>query len=161
LFNWGFGYLFDTAKIHSQALARQITKSPIKQIPNSLIHRQPITTMASLFGHIAVSTAIGYAFFPKQVRPLTLVVAGFCAFAPDLDVLAFRFGIPYESEWGAPRLDALAAVCADCWRANRFVCEWPTDLEGHNGLVCIEYGLAPDFGYDDQWRPGLRALVAF
>ncbi len=56
--------------------------------------------MASLFGHIAASTAIGYAFFPKQVRPLTLVVAGFCAFAPDLDVLAFRYGVPYDSEWG-------------------------------------------------------------
>ena len=56
--------------------------------------------MASLFGHVAASTAIGYAFFPKQVRPLTLVVAGFCAFAPDLDVLSFRFDIPYESEWG-------------------------------------------------------------
>ena len=56
--------------------------------------------MASLFGHVAASTAIGYAFFPKQVRPLTLVVAGFCAFAPDLDVLAFRYGIPYESQWG-------------------------------------------------------------
>ena len=56
--------------------------------------------MASLFGHIAVSTAIGYAFFPKQVRPITLIVAGFCAFAPDLDVLSFRFGIPYASEWG-------------------------------------------------------------
>ena len=56
--------------------------------------------MASIFGHIAVSTAIGYAFFPKQVRPIALVVAGFCAFAPDLDVLSFRFGIPYASEWG-------------------------------------------------------------
>ncbi len=56
--------------------------------------------MASIFGHVAASTAIGYAFFPKQVRPITLVVAGFCAFVPDLDVLSFRFGIPYESEWG-------------------------------------------------------------
>lgn len=56
--------------------------------------------MASLFGHIAASTAIGYAFFPKQVRPITLAVAAFCAFAPDLDVLAFRFGVPYQSEWG-------------------------------------------------------------
>lgn len=56
--------------------------------------------MASLFGHIAASTAIGYTFFPKQVRPLTLVAAGFCAFAPDLDVLSFKFGIPYASEWG-------------------------------------------------------------
>lgn len=56
--------------------------------------------MASVFGHIAASTAIGYTFFPKQLRPFTLLVAGFCAFAPDLDVLAFRFGIAYESQWG-------------------------------------------------------------
>ena len=56
--------------------------------------------MASLFGHIAASTALGYAFFPKQVRPATLLLAGFCAFAPDLDVLGFRFGIPYNSQWG-------------------------------------------------------------
>lgn len=56
--------------------------------------------MASLFGHVAASTALGLAFFPKQVRPATLVLAGFCAFAPDLDVLTFRWGIPYESIWG-------------------------------------------------------------
>lgn len=56
--------------------------------------------MASIFGHIAASTAIGCAFFPNQVRPITLAVAGFCAFAPDLDVLAFHFDIPYGSEWG-------------------------------------------------------------
>ncbi|MBX2892351.1 MAG: metal-dependent hydrolase [Saprospiraceae bacterium] len=56
--------------------------------------------MASIFGHIAASTAMGFAFFPKQVRPAVLLLTGFCAFAPDLDVLAFRFGIPYDSEWG-------------------------------------------------------------
>jgi inner membrane protein len=56
--------------------------------------------MASVFGHVAAATAIGYAFFPKEVRPVTLIVAGFCAFAPDLDVLAFHFGVPYSSEWG-------------------------------------------------------------
>ncbi len=56
--------------------------------------------MASVFGHVAASAAIGYAFFPKQVRPATFLLAGFCAFVPDFDVLAFRFGIPYESEWG-------------------------------------------------------------
>ena len=53
--------------------------------------------MASIFGHIAASTAIGYAFFPRQVRPVTLLLAGFCAFAPDLDVMAFHFGVPYSS----------------------------------------------------------------
>ena len=56
--------------------------------------------MASLFGHVAASTALGLAFFPKQVRPATLLLAGFCSFAPDLDVLSFRFGIPYASQWG-------------------------------------------------------------
>lgn len=57
-------------------------------------------TLASIFGHIAAATALGYAFFPRQVRPATLLLAGFCAFAPDLDVLAFRFGVPYDSIWG-------------------------------------------------------------
>lgn len=56
--------------------------------------------MASVFGHIAASTALGYAAFPKQTRWATVLMAGFCAFAPDLDVLAFRFGIAYESQWG-------------------------------------------------------------
>jgi inner membrane protein len=56
--------------------------------------------MASIFGHVAASTALGYSLFPSQTRTVTLMMAGFCAFAPDLDVLAFRYGIPYESQWG-------------------------------------------------------------
>ena len=56
--------------------------------------------MASVFGHIAASTALGYTFFRQQSRPAVLALAAFCAAAPDLDVLAFRFGIAYESEWG-------------------------------------------------------------
>lgn len=56
--------------------------------------------MASVFGHVAASTTLGMAFFPKAVRPATVVLAGFCAFAPDMDVLAFHFGIPYNSQWG-------------------------------------------------------------
>lgn len=56
--------------------------------------------MASIFGHVAASTALGFSFFPKKTAWRALVLAGFCAFAPDLDVLAFRFGIPYASIWG-------------------------------------------------------------
>lgn len=56
--------------------------------------------MASIFGHVAASSALGYSFFQQQTRTATLLMAGFCAFAPDLDVLAFRFGIPYGSQWG-------------------------------------------------------------
>jgi inner membrane protein len=56
--------------------------------------------MASIFGHIVASTALGKAFFPKTTSPATLLLCAFCAAAPDLDVLAFHFGIPYGSPWG-------------------------------------------------------------
>ncbi|MCB0523082.1 MAG: metal-dependent hydrolase [Lewinellaceae bacterium] len=56
--------------------------------------------MASIFGHVAASSAIGYTAFPRNFNTITFLIAGFCAFAPDLDVLAFRFGIPYSSQWG-------------------------------------------------------------
>ncbi len=56
--------------------------------------------MASIFGHVAASSTLGYTAFPKHIRKATILLTGFCAFAPDLDVLGFRFGIPYESEWG-------------------------------------------------------------
>lgn len=56
--------------------------------------------MASLFGHVAASSALGLSFFKDQSGTKALLLAGFCAFAPDLDVLAFRFGIPYDSIWG-------------------------------------------------------------
>lgn len=85
--------------------------------------------MASLFGHIMASTALGYVAFPKQVRPLTLIAAGACAFAPDLDVLAFRWGIPYQSDWGhrgwthslvfASVLGSLVALLFYWWEEQR------------------------------------------
>lgn len=56
--------------------------------------------MASLFGHVAVSSALGLSFFKEKAGIKTLLLAGFCAFAPDFDVLAFRFGISYNSIWG-------------------------------------------------------------
>lgn len=56
--------------------------------------------MASVFGHVAASTALGFSFFPKKSTWVALLIAGFCAFAPDLDVVAFRFGISYASVWG-------------------------------------------------------------
>jgi inner membrane protein len=56
--------------------------------------------MASIFGHIAAATAIGQAAFPRQARPASFLIAACLACAPDLDVIAFRFGISYGSEWG-------------------------------------------------------------
>lgn len=56
--------------------------------------------MPSVFGHVLASTSLGYAFFPHRVQRRALLLAGLCAVAPDADVLAFTFGIPYESIWG-------------------------------------------------------------
>ena len=56
--------------------------------------------MASIFGHVAASTALGFSFFNDKSNFKALLLAGFCAFAPDLDVIAFRFDISYSSIWG-------------------------------------------------------------
>ncbi len=56
--------------------------------------------MPSLFAHIAVPLA-GRALLGQDAIPRRVLIAGLvlCAL-PDLDVIAFRFGIPYASPWG-------------------------------------------------------------
>lgn len=56
--------------------------------------------MASIFGHVAASSALGFSFFTNRTSWLAMALAGFCAFAPDLDVVTFHFGISYTSVWG-------------------------------------------------------------
>jgi inner membrane protein len=56
--------------------------------------------MPTLFGHIAVPLAVG-AGLGKKVIPKRLLIAGMIGpVLPDLDVIAFTFGIPYASIWG-------------------------------------------------------------
>ncbi|MBL7774773.1 MAG: metal-dependent hydrolase [Saprospiraceae bacterium] len=56
--------------------------------------------MASVFGHIVASSAIGLAGFPRQANWKTLALAGLCAALPDADVIGFHFGVSYMSIWG-------------------------------------------------------------
>jgi inner membrane protein len=56
--------------------------------------------MASIFGHVIASSALGVGIFPKHVRIGSILLTGFCAFAPDLDVIGFRMGVDYGSQWG-------------------------------------------------------------
>ncbi|MCS7037957.1 MAG: metal-dependent hydrolase [Saprospiraceae bacterium] len=56
--------------------------------------------MPSVFGHVLASSALGYALFSQHVHRRAVLLAGLCAVAPDADVLAFSWGIPYESIWG-------------------------------------------------------------
>jgi len=58
--------------------------------------------MASL-GHIAVGLAAGRRFSKDETPPrpfLTMLYFSTLAMAPDLDVLAFRFHIPYANPFG-------------------------------------------------------------
>ncbi len=53
--------------------------------------------MPSVFGHALAASALGAGF---RARGAVIAAAAFCAVAPDLDVLAFRFGVPYEAVLG-------------------------------------------------------------
>lgn len=56
--------------------------------------------MASAFGHAAVAMALGESI-PKKLKSWKVILAGvICTIAPDLDVISFSFGMPYESFWG-------------------------------------------------------------
>ncbi len=56
--------------------------------------------MPTIFSHPAVPLAIGLALGNKII-PTRLLVAGVVAsIIPDLDVIAFRLGIPYASDFG-------------------------------------------------------------
>lgn len=56
--------------------------------------------MPSVLSHPAVPIAIGLAFGPKIIPTRLLLLGIVVSVLPDLDVLAFRFGIPYASNFG-------------------------------------------------------------
>ncbi|MED5617693.1 metal-dependent hydrolase [Ideonella sp. BN130291] len=56
--------------------------------------------MPTILAHAAVPLALGLGL-GRGVVPRRLLIAGVMASAvPDLDVLAFRFGVPYADAWG-------------------------------------------------------------
>ena len=59
--------------------------------------------MASAFSHIAVPIAIRITGREKTIPWRLLFLAMILSALPDLDSIAFRFGIPYESQWGHRR----------------------------------------------------------
>ncbi|MGM9481495.1 metal-dependent hydrolase [Roseateles sp. NT4] len=85
--------------------------------------------MPSIISHAVVPLALGLALGPRLI-PRRLMVAGMvAAMLPDLDVLAFRFGIAYAHELGhrgashslvfALLLGLLGAAAAPWLRASR------------------------------------------
>ncbi|MES2620474.1 MAG: metal-dependent hydrolase [Bacteroidota bacterium] len=56
--------------------------------------------MASAFSHAVAALAIGKLFSIRNIDKKIWLLGVFCAVIPDADVIAFKFGIPYESVWG-------------------------------------------------------------
>ncbi len=56
--------------------------------------------MASAFSHIAIPVAFRLGFGKKEVSTPLFILSSLSSTIPDLDVLAFRLGIAYESPWG-------------------------------------------------------------
>ncbi len=56
--------------------------------------------MPITFTHAAVPLALGLGLGSRIIPPRLLACGAVCAMLPDLDVLAFRFGIPYASQFG-------------------------------------------------------------
>jgi inner membrane protein len=52
--------------------------------------------MASAFAHAAAGAALTLALQPRGAPRRLWAVGAACAVLPDVDVIAFRFGIPYE-----------------------------------------------------------------
>lgn len=56
--------------------------------------------MASVFGH-AIASFTASRFFPKVLMSKSVVILGIVSsIMPDIDVLAFRYGIPYKDMFG-------------------------------------------------------------
>lgn len=56
--------------------------------------------MASAFGHVIIAGSLGKAL-PRFVNSWQVILVGaVCTIVPDLDVITFKMGIPYDSFWG-------------------------------------------------------------
>ncbi len=56
--------------------------------------------MASAFSHAVVALSLGTCFYQPGVSKRVWVAGAVCSVIPDLDVVGFRFGIPYGDFWG-------------------------------------------------------------
>jgi inner membrane protein len=56
--------------------------------------------MPTILSHPAVPLALGIGLGARVVPPRLLVAGIVASVVPDLDVLAFRWGVPYDATWG-------------------------------------------------------------
>ncbi len=56
--------------------------------------------MATILTHPVIPFSLFLIFGKKRIPILLAVLGIFFSILPDFDVIAFKFGIPYESDWG-------------------------------------------------------------
>ena len=56
--------------------------------------------MPTMFTHPAIPLAIGTGLGKKSVSGKLLALGILFSILPDFDVIAFKFGVPYSSQWG-------------------------------------------------------------
>lgn len=56
--------------------------------------------MASAFAHLAIPVVLYVACKNKPVSLRLLMLASLVSIIPDVDVIAFQFGVAYDSPWG-------------------------------------------------------------
>jgi len=56
--------------------------------------------MASAFSHAVAALSIGTCFYRPQTPKRVWAAGALCSIFPDIDVIGFRFGIPYGNFWG-------------------------------------------------------------
>ncbi|BAK68207.1 hypothetical protein SLG_35320 [Sphingobium sp. SYK-6] len=84
--------------------------------------------MPTIFSHALLPLATGAALGRRRIAPPLALAGAFLAAAPDLDVIGFRFGIGYASEWGHRGFShslafaaAAAGLLALSWRPARSI----------------------------------------
>ena len=56
--------------------------------------------MASAFSHIAIPAMLYGVFKNVNMNAKLLLLGAICSILPDVDVIGFHLGIPYQSPWG-------------------------------------------------------------
>lgn len=130
--------------------------------------------MPTVMTHAVVGVGLGRLFTARRMPLGFWLAVGTLAMLPDLDVLAFRLGVPYEAAFGHRGFThslcfaLLAAILAATLLAKYLTAPWP-DLVGLFFVVTASHGILDAFTngghgvgfflpFDDRryffpWRP--------
>ena len=106
--------------------------------------------MPTVMTHAVVGVGLGSLFTSRKMPPMFWIMTAALAMAPDLDVWAFRLGIPYETPLGHRGFShslvfALFAGCTAALLTHRRIGGRLPDLCGFYFLVVASHGLLDAF----------------